>query len=52
MALYAANTLNDVVSGRYMAMALINESKRGTDFTIQTTANDFTPAALRNAGIR
>ncbi|MNP51761.1 hypothetical protein D3C76_1461060 [compost metagenome] len=51
-ALYAANSLNDLISGRYLVMALQNESKRGIDFTLQAKSTDFTPAALRNAGIR
>ncbi|SDN78283.1 DUF1329 domain-containing protein [Pseudomonas jinjuensis] len=51
-ALYAANSLNDLISGRYLVMALQNESKRGIDFTLQAKSSDFTPAALRNAGIR
>lgn len=51
-AVYAVNALNDLIAGRYLAMAMINESRRGIDYTAQPSMTDFTPAALRNAGIR
>ncbi|MBD9517107.1 MULTISPECIES: DUF1329 domain-containing protein [unclassified Pseudomonas] len=51
-ALYAVNALNDLIAGRYLAMAMINEARRGIDYSAQPSMSDFTPAALRNAGIR
>ncbi|MNM73796.1 hypothetical protein D3C81_855380 [compost metagenome] len=49
---YAAVALYDLVSGRYLVQNLINESKRGPAFDMQFSLTDFTPAALRNSGIR
>jgi hypothetical protein len=49
---YAAIGIYDLIAGRYVVSNLSNENKRGTDYTYQPTMNDFTPAALRNAGIR
>ncbi|MDT4839693.1 hypothetical protein FQZ97_734890 [compost metagenome] len=49
---YAAISLYDLVAGRYLVMNLINEAKRGITYDLQFSLNDFTPAALRNAGIR
>lgn len=49
---YAAQTLYDLIAGRYMVMNLINESKHGVQYDMKYTLNDFKPAALRNAGIR
>ncbi|VVM38380.1 DUF1329 domain-containing protein [Pseudomonas fluorescens] len=49
---YAAIGIYDLIAGRYVVSNLGNENKRGTDYTYQPTMNDFTPAALRNAGIR
>ena len=49
---YGALTLYDLIAGRYVVMGLTNESKRGTQYDMKYTPNDFTPAALRNAGIR
>ncbi|UUY10211.1 DUF1329 domain-containing protein [Pseudomonas sp. J452] len=50
--LYAFETLNDLVSGRYLAIGMKNEEKHGIEFGIDISASEFTPAALRNAGIR
>ncbi|MCJ1887037.1 DUF1329 domain-containing protein [Pseudomonas sp. LA21] len=52
ISLYAAQALYDLVAGRYLVMNLINEAKQGTQYDQQYTVNDFTPAALRNSGIR
>jgi hypothetical protein len=49
---YAAVTVYDVLAGRYIVSNLQNENKRGQDYNYHPTMNDFTPAALRNAGIR
>ena len=52
IATYAGIATYDLLAGRYVVGNLGNESKRGVDYTYQPTMNDFTPAALRNAGIR
>ncbi|HCF6447095.1 DUF1329 domain-containing protein [Pseudomonas aeruginosa] len=49
---YAAVSLYDLIAGRYLVMNLINEAKRGITYDLQLSLNDFTPAALRNSGIR
>ncbi|MBB4866755.1 hypothetical protein HNP46_005662 [Pseudomonas nitritireducens] len=49
---YALQALYDLVAGRYIALGMTNESKKATQFDQQFKMNDFTPAALRNAGIR
>ncbi|MNP86242.1 hypothetical protein D3C76_1863610 [compost metagenome] len=51
-ATYAAQSLYDLIAGRYSVLGLMNESKRSTEYGKSYTMNDFTPAALRNAGIR
>ncbi|MFK9079207.1 DUF1329 domain-containing protein [Pseudomonas neuropathica] len=52
VAVYAAMGVYDLLAGRYLVSNLGNENKRGTDYAYQPTMGDFTPAALRNAGIR
>lgn len=56
---YAAETpinafeaLYDLLSGRYVVSGLKNEEKRSIEFGTQASIKDFTPAALRNAGVR
>ncbi len=49
---YAVETLYDLQSGRYMALGMKNEEKKAYDFGFTATKNDFTPAALRQAGVR
>ncbi|MNG16601.1 hypothetical protein D3C84_1005300 [compost metagenome] len=49
---YVSQSLYDLIAGRYLVMGLSNEFKQGTEFGIQPNASAFTPAALRNAGIR
>ncbi|OWP50089.1 DUF1329 domain-containing protein [Pseudomonas nitroreducens] len=49
---YAAQTLYDLIAGRYVVLGLINESKQGPQYDQKFTTNEFTPAALRNSGIR
>jgi hypothetical protein len=51
-AFYAVQGFYDLIAGRYAVLGLINESKTGQDRTYSPSSNDFTPAALRNAGIR
>jgi Protein of unknown function (DUF1329). len=49
---YAVQALYDLIAGRYLAMAMTNEAKKATQYDQKFSMNDFTPAALRNAGIR
>ncbi|MCY1523998.1 hypothetical protein D9M68_589140 [compost metagenome] len=49
---YAMVGIYDLISGRYNVLAMTNESKHQTVYGRQSKMSDFTPAALRNAGIR
>ena len=49
---YALETLYDLQSGRYLALGMKNEEKQAYDFGFTATSSDFTPAALRQDGIR
>ncbi|MBO3273767.1 DUF1329 domain-containing protein [Pseudomonas schmalbachii] len=49
---YAAQALYDLIAGRYAVTGMTNEAKRSTQYGQKFSMNDFTPAALRNAGIR
>jgi hypothetical protein len=52
ISLYAAQSLYDLIAGRYVVQGMTNESKKATQYDQKVTMNDFTPGALRNAGIR
>jgi len=49
---YAVETLYDVQSGRYLALGMKNEERRSYEFNIDATSGEFTPAALRQTGVR
>lgn len=49
---YAAEALYDLISGRYIALGLRNEENRSIEFGIKYSTNDFSPSALRQAGVR
>ncbi|MEK1904336.1 MAG: DUF1329 domain-containing protein [Pseudomonas sp.] len=49
---FAFEALYDLTAGRYIATGLSNEEKEFVKFDVKATAADFTPAALRNAGVR
>ena len=49
---YAFEALYDIIAGRYIAVGMANEEKSAVQYGIQASAVDFTPAALRNAGVR
>ncbi|WP_347901967.1 DUF1329 domain-containing protein [Pseudomonas purpurea] len=49
---YALETLYDLQSGRYLALGMKNEEKQAYDFGFTATTSDFTPAALRQEGVR
>jgi hypothetical protein len=49
---YTAEALYDLLSGRYSVMGLKNEEKQSVEFGAKATASTYTPAALRQAGVR
>ncbi|WP_139148071.1 MULTISPECIES: DUF1329 domain-containing protein, partial [Pseudomonas] len=49
---YTLEALYDVIAGRYLALGMNNEEKRGYEFGFKASSADYTPAALRNAGVR
>lgn len=50
--LYAMETLYDLISGRYLVMGMKNEEKNPYRYNYQTSSHQYTPAALRNSGVR
>ncbi|RQO52537.1 DUF1329 domain-containing protein [Pseudomonas sp. KBW05] len=49
---YAVETIYDLQSGRYLALGMKNEEKQAYDFGFKASTSDFTPAALRQDGVR
>lgn len=49
---YTAETLNDMISGRYLVLGLKNEEKRSYQFDVKALGGEFTPHALRQSGVR
>ncbi|MCY1267385.1 hypothetical protein D3C76_767210 [compost metagenome] len=49
---YAVETLYDLQSGRYLVLGMTNEEKRFYEFDYKASSADYTPAALRNMGVR
>lgn len=49
---YTAETLNDMISGRYLVLGLKNEEKRNYQFDVKALEGEFTPNALRQSGVR
>lgn len=49
---YTLEALYDLNAGRYIALGMKNEEKRSFQFGLKLHVSDFTPNALRNAGIR
>lgn len=49
---YTLETIADLQAGRYLAMGMKNEEKQAYDFTYTASESDYTPAALRLAGVR
>ena len=49
---YTVETLYDLLSGRYLALGMKNEEKQAYEFGFPAKESDFTPAALRQAGVR
>jgi hypothetical protein len=48
----AFETLYDMQSGRYLALGMRNEERKGVDYGYVASENEYTPAALRRAGVR
>ncbi|HDZ56519.1 MAG TPA: DUF1329 domain-containing protein [Pseudomonas xinjiangensis] len=49
---FAAETLYDLLAGRYLAMGMNNEESQDYNYGFRASANEFTPAALRQSGVR
>ncbi len=49
---YALETLYDLQSGRYVALGMKNEERQAYVFGFSATTGEFTPAALRQEGVR
>ncbi|MDC0661277.1 DUF1329 domain-containing protein [Marinobacter sp. SS21] len=49
---YAFETLYDLLSGRYLVMGLTNEESDPYTYGTERKSNEYTPAALRRAGVR
>ncbi|WP_407046216.1 DUF1329 domain-containing protein [Halopseudomonas formosensis] len=49
---YAAETLYDLLAGRYIALGMYNEEASAPKFGGTPSYNEFTPSALRSAGVR
>ncbi|NNN27208.1 DUF1329 domain-containing protein [Pseudomonas nitroreducens] len=49
---FTCETLYDLQSGRYLVLGLKNEEKRAWDFDYSPVESEFTPAALRQDGVR
>ena len=49
---YTLETIYDLQSGRYLALGMKNEEKKAYDFGFTANTSDFTPAALRQDGVR
>lgn len=45
-------TLYDLINGRYIIAGLRNEEKDQLEFGFKTSSAEYTPTALRNAGVR
>ncbi|SDH55117.1 Protein of unknown function [Pseudomonas benzenivorans] len=48
----AVETLHDLLNGRYIVSGMKNEENQGVEFGVKALAADYTPAALRNSGVR
>ncbi len=49
---YAFETLYDLLSGRYLVMGLTNEEDTPYEYGTERSSREYTPAALRRAGVR
>lgn len=49
---YAVETIYDLQNGRYLALGMKNEEKRAYEFGFSSSKAEFSPAALRQEGVR
>ncbi|MBW7472001.1 DUF1329 domain-containing protein [Marinobacter sp. M216] len=49
---YAFETLYDLLSGRYLVMGMTNEEDNPYEYGTERSSREYTPAALRRAGVR
>lgn len=49
---YTLEALYDLVAGRYLALGMKNEERSAYNFGFKASSVDYTPAALRNTGVR
>nr|WP_323751077.1 DUF1329 domain-containing protein [Marinobacter sp.] len=49
---YAFETLYDLLSGRYLVMGMTNEESDPYSYGVERSSREYTPAALRRAGVR
>ena len=49
---YTLEVIYDLNAGRYLALGMKNEERYSFEFAVPAKYVDFTPAALRNAGVR
>lgn len=49
---YSLETLYDLQSGRYLAVGMKNEERQAYEFGFEATSSHFTPAVLRQTGVR
>lgn len=49
---YSLETLYDLQSGRYLAVGMKNEERQSYEFGFEAASSHFTPAALRQTGVR
>ena len=49
---YTVEALYDLIAGRYVVLGMKNEEKHSYEFGFKASASEYTPAALRSAGIR
>ncbi|KRW62619.1 DUF1329 domain-containing protein [Pseudomonas sp. TTU2014-080ASC] len=49
---YTLEALYDVIAGRYLALGMKNEERSAYNFGFKAASVNYTPAALRNTGVR
>lgn len=49
---YTLEASYDLQSGRYLALGMKNEERKAYEFGMSFSESDFTPAALRQSGVR
>lgn len=52
VAALTVEVLNDLINGRYIVSGLTNEETNPVDYGFKASISDYTPASLRNTGVR